>query len=54
MRYSIMVIQYRGTVHVVVAEGGKARVAGSGGTPAVGLRPQPAREKGFLLISCLI
>jgi hypothetical protein len=31
-----------------------SRVGGAQGTPAAGLRPQPAREKGFLLISCLI
>jgi hypothetical protein len=36
-----------GTVHVEKAESGAARIAGSRGTPAAGLRPRPAREKGF-------
>jgi hypothetical protein len=31
-----------------------ARVGGVQGTPAAGLCPRPAREKVFLLISCLI
>jgi hypothetical protein len=35
-----------GTVHAEKVERG-ARVAGSRGTPAAGLRPWPAREKGF-------
>jgi hypothetical protein len=36
-----------GTVHAGKVERGAARVAGSQGTPATGLRPRPAREKGF-------
>jgi hypothetical protein len=43
-----------GSVHVEKVERGAARVAGSRGTPAAGLRPRPTIEKGFLLISCLI
>jgi hypothetical protein len=38
------------TPRVVVA----ARVGGAQGTPAAGLHSRPAREKVFLLISCLI
>jgi hypothetical protein len=37
-----------GTVHVEKAERGAARIAGSRGTPAAGLRPRPTREEGFL------
>jgi hypothetical protein len=37
-----------GTVCAEKVERGAARVAGSQGTPAAGLRPRPAREKGFL------
>jgi hypothetical protein len=36
-----------GTVHVEKAERGAARIAGSRGTSAAGLRSRPAREKGF-------
>jgi hypothetical protein len=36
-----------GTVHTEEVERGAARVAGSRGTPAAGLRPRPARVKGF-------
>jgi hypothetical protein len=36
-----------GTVHAEKVERGVARVAGSRGTPAAGLHPRPAREKGF-------
>jgi hypothetical protein len=36
-----------GTVHAEKVERGAARVDGSQGTPAAGLRPRPAREKGF-------
>jgi hypothetical protein len=36
-----------GTVHTEKVERGAARVPGSRGTPAAGLRPRPAREKGF-------
>jgi hypothetical protein len=36
-----------GTVHAEKVERGAARVAGLQGTPAAGLRPRPAREKGF-------
>jgi hypothetical protein len=43
-----------GVVHAEKVERGAARVAGSRGTPAAGLRPRPTREKDFLLISCLI
>jgi hypothetical protein len=37
----------RGTVHVEGLRGRAARVAEALGTPAAGLRPRPAREKGF-------
>jgi hypothetical protein len=37
-----------GNVHAEKVERGAARVAGSQGTPAAGLHPRPAREKGFL------
>jgi hypothetical protein len=46
-----------GTVHVEKVERGVTRVAGSRGTPATGLRPQPTREKGFpsnLLLALII
>jgi hypothetical protein len=43
-----MVLQYHGYCSR------PARVGGAQGTPAAGLRPRPAREKVFLLISCLI
>jgi hypothetical protein len=36
-----------GTVLAEKAERGAARVDGSQGTPAAGLRPRPAKEKGF-------
>jgi hypothetical protein len=36
-----------GTVHAEKVERGAARVAGSRGTPAAGLRPWPTKEKGF-------
>jgi hypothetical protein len=36
-----------GTFHAEKVERGAARVAGSRGMPATGLRPRPAREKGF-------
>jgi hypothetical protein len=36
-----------GTVHTEKVEREAARVAGSRGTPAAGVRPRPAREKGF-------
>jgi hypothetical protein len=36
-----------GTVHAEKVERGADRVVGSQGTPAAGLRPRPAREKGF-------
>jgi hypothetical protein len=36
-----------GTIHAEKVKRGAARVAGSRGTPAAGLRPRPAREKGF-------
>jgi hypothetical protein len=36
-----------GTVHTEKVERGAARVAESQGSPAAGLRPRPAREKGF-------
>jgi hypothetical protein len=36
-----------GTVHAEKVERGAARVADSRGTLAAGLRPRPAREKGF-------
>jgi hypothetical protein len=36
-----------GTAHTEKVERGAARVAGSQGTPAAGLRPRPAREKVF-------
>jgi hypothetical protein len=38
----------RGAVRVEKVERGATRIAGSRGTPAAGLRPRPAREKGFL------
>jgi hypothetical protein len=37
----------RGAVRVEKVERGATRIAGSRGTPAAGLRPRPAREKGF-------
>ena len=49
LREAAAVLQYprcystAGTVHVTAA----ARVLGALGTPAAGLRPRPAREKGF-------
>jgi hypothetical protein len=43
-----------GTVHAEKVERGAAKVARSRGTPAAGLHPRPTRDKGFLLISCLI
>jgi hypothetical protein len=36
-----------GTFHMEKVEREAARVAGSRGTPAAGLRPRPTREKGF-------
>jgi hypothetical protein len=36
-----------GTIHAKKVERGAARVAGSRGTPAAGLRPRPAIENGF-------
>jgi hypothetical protein len=36
-----------GTVHAEKVESGAARVAGSRGTPAAGLCPRPAIDKGF-------
>jgi hypothetical protein len=36
-----------GTFHMENVEREAARVAGSRGTPAAGLRPRPTREKGF-------
>ena len=44
------VLQYRaGTVHEMAAARARERRLGLGapGTPAAGLRPRPAREKGF-------
>jgi hypothetical protein len=36
-----------GTVHAEKVKRGATRVVGSRGTPAAGLCPRPAREKGF-------
>jgi len=43
------VLKYRGTVHEAAAARARERRLGLGalGTPAAGLRPRPAREKGF-------
>jgi hypothetical protein len=51
LRYSYST---RGTVHVERLREREARVAEALGTPAAGLCSRPAREKVFLLISCLI
>jgi hypothetical protein len=43
-----------GTFHAEKVERGAARVAGSRGMPATGLRPDRQERRVFLLISCLL
>jgi hypothetical protein len=47
LRYSTTCYSTHGTVHVEWLRERGARVAEALGTPAAGLRPRPAREKGF-------